>query len=382
VSEVPWCIEPRALDIIVAMLSERMAGERPSEKTIRARLALAPPTSSSSPTPASVAVLRLQGVLMHRAGLFADVSGATSCEQLGREFQAAVNDPAIRAIAIDVDSVGGSVHGVQELADQIYAARGRKPIVAVVDATAASAALWIASQADELIATPSGMLGSIGCVAVHFDYSRQSEMLGVKPTIISAGKHKADGSELTPLGDDARADLQSKCDAYHSTFLLAVARGRGVSTRTVAEDFGAGRMLLAPDAVAVGLADGLGTLDAVVRRLASGSRSAIEAVSVNNRAKTKEEDTTMSDQSDQRPPSPRRPLRRAQLDRHGNAITWTDTGVIINDLEIIHEPSRDEASREVGRRQRAYMLAGMEAHEALARVLAEIPPVYRHAYMR
>jgi hypothetical protein len=88
--------------------------------------------------------------------------------------------------------------------------------------------------------------------------------------------------------------------------------------------------------------------------------------------------TAMNDQR----PSPRRPLRRAWLDQHGNAITWTDTGVIINDLEIIHEPTRDEASREIAARQRKYMFGGMAAREALTRVLAEIPPVYRNAYMR
>jgi hypothetical protein len=80
--------------------------------------------------------------------------------------------------------------------------------------------------------------------------------------------------------------------------------------------------------------------------------------------------------------APRRPLRRARLDQHGNAITWTPTGLIVNDLEIIHEPTRDEASREIGARQRKYMLAGVEVHEALARALEECHPVYRAAYLR
>jgi hypothetical protein len=84
---------------------------------------------------------------------------------------------------------------------------------------------------------------------------------------------------------------------------------------------------------------------------------------------------------DQRP-SPRPPLRRARLDQHGNAITWTETGVIINDLEIIHEPTRDEASQVIGARQRKYMHAGVEAHVALAQALEEVPPVYRTAYVR
>jgi hypothetical protein len=93
---------------------------------------------------------------------------------------------------------------------------------------------------------------------------------------------------------------------------------------------------------------------------------------------TTEENNAMKDQR----PSPRPPLRRARLDQHGNAITWTETGVIINDLEIIHEPTRDEASREIGARQRKYMLAGVEAHAALAQALEEVHPVYRNAYTR
>jgi hypothetical protein len=82
--------------------------------------------------------------------------------------------------------------------------------------------------------------------------------------------------------------------------------------------------------------------------------------------------------NDQRPSPP----RRAHLDQHGNAVTFTDTGAIINGLEIIYEPTRDEASREVGARQRAHMLAGVETHEVLRTALGEVAPVYRHAYMR
>ena len=98
--------------------------------------------------------------------------------------------------------------------------------------------------------------------------------------------------------------------------------------------------------------------------------------------KTQEENTTMSDQrpNDQRP-SPRPPLRRARL-IHGHAVTMTDTGMIVDDLEIIYSPSRAEASREIGARQRALIFAGVEAHEALAMALAECPPVYRIAYLR
>jgi hypothetical protein len=81
-------------------------------------------------------------------------------------------------------------------------------------------------------------------------------------------------------------------------------------------------------------------------------------------------------------PSPRQPLRRARLDQYGNAITWTDTGVIINDLEIIHEPTFDEANREVARQYQAHIRPGVEPRAALALALESVHPVYKRAYLR
>lgn len=265
----PWAIIPERLDALLEVLALRIEGRALTEEEIQARLASVPPPPPRR-TAQAVAVLPVFGVLAHRMDLMTKVSGGTSVEGLAAAFDQAVADPAISAIVLDVDSPGGSVFGVQEFAERIYHARGAKPVVAVANATAASAAYWLASQADQLVVTPSGQVGSIGVVAVHQDRSKQAEMLGVRPTFITAGKFKASGNELEPLDEAARADMQHRVDQYYAAFVAAVARGRGVSRATVRDGFGEGRIVSARDAVAQGMADGESTLDEVLGRLVAG----------------------------------------------------------------------------------------------------------------
>lgn len=275
IEDHPWAMLPSALDSLLEVLQLRIEGRIFSEEDIQARVGT--PTPPSQRTVGMVAVIPVFGVMAHRMNMMTAISGGTSTEQLAAAFQQAVNDPAVSAIVLDIDSPGGSVFGVQELADVIYRGRGAKPITAVANATAASAAYWIGSQADELVVTPSGHVGSIGAIAVHMDRSKQAEMLGVRPTFITAGKFKGDGNELEPLDDATRADMQHRVDQYYDAFTRAVARGRGVKLTDVTDGFGEGRMVSAPDAVKLGMVDGLGTLDAVIGKLASGSRSVIGA---------------------------------------------------------------------------------------------------------
>src|SRR5439155_18801629 len=145
------------------------SGTRLSAEEIEARIAGGPTPVAPAPSSPAIAVLPIHGVIVPRAGMFSDVSGATSAEGLTARFNSAMADPRVRAIALDLDSPGGAVQGIQELGDAIYAARGTKPIVAVANHLAASAAYWLASQADELVVTPSGEVGSIRVLAVHDD---------------------------------------------------------------------------------------------------------------------------------------------------------------------------------------------------------------------
>jgi len=271
----PWAIQREMLDTIVEIVRVRANGDRPSDTEIRARLAGSDPPPVSR-TVGPVAVIPVFGVIAHRMNMMTSISGGTSTEELAKEIRAALNDASVKAIVFDVDSPGGSVQGIEELANQIYQARSVKPIFAVANATAASAAYWIASQADQLFVTPSGQVGSIGVLAMHEDFSKQADMLGVKTTYISStdAPYKTEGQPFAPLSDEARQELQKRVDEYHSIFRAAVARGRGVDEATVDNKFGGGRVLSAAAAKMAGMVDGVESLDAVLARLgAQQSRS-------------------------------------------------------------------------------------------------------------
>lgn len=211
-----------------------------------------------------IAVVPVYGVITQKAGLFSEFLGETSIESMASMFDSIVADDSIGTVVLDVDSPGGSVYGVQEFADKVYAARAKKRIIAAANPFAASAALWIASQADEIYVTPSGEIGSIGVLAIHQEASGFEKSVGIKTTIIKAGKYKAEANPHEPLGDDARAAIQERVDDYYQAFIKAVARGRNVPISKVESDFGQGRMLGANQAVRTGLADGVMTIDGII----------------------------------------------------------------------------------------------------------------------
>ncbi len=253
-----WAILPSQLQIVAEALADM-----PQAGDIKA--AARPAVGQAG----AVAILPIHGIITHRAGLWHAFGSATSTDGIGDVFAQAIENPGVRAIVLDIDSPGGSVAGVPELADAIYSARGRKPIIAVSNALMASAAYWIGSQADEVYVTPSSQTGSIGVYAVHLDYSRQLDARGVTATVISAGKYKAEGNEFSPLSEEARASWQAQVDEYYDMFVETVARGRGRQPNTVRNGFGEGRVLTASSAVSEHLADKVGGLEQAIGRAAA-----------------------------------------------------------------------------------------------------------------
>src|SRR5262249_57857251 len=130
-----------------------------------------------------------------------------------------------RGVILDIDSPGGEATGAFGFYETLRLARGRKPIVAVVNDMAASAAYGIAAQADEIVISPSSMTGSIGVVMVHMDHSKELEKKGRTPTLIFAGDHKVDANSFEPLSPGVRADLQKEVDGIYGTFVESVAAG-------------------------------------------------------------------------------------------------------------------------------------------------------------
>lgn len=255
-----WAILPSKLQELQAVAERWAAGEDVS--TYGAAM-----DRQQATAPQGVAILPLRGSIFPRANMMTAMSGATSAEMWRKQFDALIDDPAVGAIVIDVDSPGGAVSGIEETANAVYAARGSKPVVAVANYLAASAAYWIATAADELVVSPSAEVGSIGVFTIHEDWSKALEADGIDVTIVKAGRHKAEGNPYQPLGEETQAYIQSMVDDVYATFVGAVARHRAVETGRVMREFGEGRVVGAHEAVRRGMADRVATLDDVIEDL-------------------------------------------------------------------------------------------------------------------
>lgn len=225
----------------------------------------------------TVAVVPVIGPITKRDSMFSFLFGGTSVNRLIAQVKALRADESVSAVLLNVDSPGGSSSGLTELAAEIRSLRESKRVVAIVNDMAASGGYWIASQANEIVGTPSSLTGSVGAYTLHVDYSGALAREGIKPTYIFAGKHKVDGNPYEPLSDEAKAHAQSIVDAVYSTFVNDVATGRGVSAATVRSDYGEGRVLVAKDAKAAGMIDRIDTYTGVLSRMAQGRATGTKA---------------------------------------------------------------------------------------------------------
>ena len=275
IAENAWAILPEKLAEIVALVGARAQGEEISAEVL-AEFRAAARDRPKLRANGDIAILPVFGTISHRMGMMSEMSGGTSVEGLTRDFRALINDPSVAAIVLDVNSPGGTVSGIEELSAEIYKARGIKPISAVSNALCASAAYWLATAADELAVTPSGIVGSIGVFGTHEDWSSFYEQFGVNVTLISAGKYKTEGHPFGPLDDEARAAFQKRVDESYGMFTKAVARNRGVSVETVRNGFAEGRVVGARESVTLGMADRVATLDDVIATVGRRRTSVVE----------------------------------------------------------------------------------------------------------
>ncbi|MBF3389890.1 S49 family peptidase [Burkholderia pseudomallei] len=271
----PWAILPERLSAMCAVIA-RWAAEREASPEVMAQVRAdaaqieARRGEATRSGNGAIAVLPFYGISAQRTSPMDDVSGTglMSIQRYTQAFRAALADDSIGGILMDIDSPGGSVYGVMELANEIYQARNQKPVYAISNSLAASAAYWIASSASEFYVTPGGEVGSIGVFAAHQNLAKALEKEGVETTLISAGKYKTEGNPFGPLSDEARAAMQTRVDAYYGAFTRGVAKNRGVDVATVREGMGQGRVLSASSAKAENMVDGVATFDEVVRKLA------------------------------------------------------------------------------------------------------------------
>jgi len=283
----PLLVARSKLDVILGALGPRLAGQPFSFDGDAAS------TGDVVVTADGIAIVPVIGTLVARSGYLGAASGLTAYSDIADAIESAATDPGIRAILLDVDSSGGEVGGLFDLVDHIQAIRRQcgKPIWAVADEAALSAAYAIACTADRLYVTQTGEVGSIGVVAVHRDESGADAQAGLAWSFVHAGACKVDGNPHQPLSDSARATLQADVDALYGKFTTLVAERRRLSPDAVRATEAA--VYRGDQAVAVGLADKVGTLRVALADLGS----TLARPSIRSPVLSKPKETNMSEQT-------------------------------------------------------------------------------------
>lgn len=214
-----------------------------------------------------IGVIDVFGALVHRGGMTPDSTYLLGYQELSRMFETALADTAVRAIVLNMDTPGGEVGGVFDLAEAIYQARSVKPVHAVAGNLAASAGYLLASAASSLSITQTGWVGSVGAVIRHADFSAALEQDGISITQIYAGDHKVDGHPYGPLPDSVRADLQAEVEQLRTMLVSAISQYRDMKESDLLGT--EARTFMGEAAVAAGLADRIETPDQLITRLAS-----------------------------------------------------------------------------------------------------------------
>lgn len=264
-----WAIEEAALDVMLK-IAAREHDLKP--EALEAYRAKALEKGERVTKRDGVAIINVEGPLFKKANLMTELCGATSYEQVRRDLQVAVDDGNIRAILLNVDSPGGQVAGVAELAAAVRVARGVKPIIAYAGDVAASAAYWIASAADRIVIGESAAVGSIGVIATIEDARAVKEARGIRTHefVSSVSPHKASD----PAKEEGRVRIQARVDALAEIFVGTVAANRNASRAYVLKHFGGGDVLIGQAAVKAGMADEIGNFESVLAGLAGGRASA------------------------------------------------------------------------------------------------------------
>jgi len=239
----PLAIRPEKAEIIMAALADRLgiARLRLPDGRVRAfdgsDIAIvadaAPDCGDGYEVVAGVAMIEVHGTLVQRQLGLRPVSGMTGYNAIRTNFFTALQDPAVKAIALDIDSGGGDCAGLFDLTDAIFAARGSKPVWAILDESAGSAAYAIAAAANRVTIPRTGYAGSIGVIYLHVDLTKMLEKDGVTVTVLQYGARKADGQPVITLSDAARERMQADIDAVGEIFIGSVARYRGISAPKV-----------------------------------------------------------------------------------------------------------------------------------------------------
>ena len=260
IARQPWAITPDGLELILGIAQRSAKDPQAVLSTPAVRR-----DSGNVLMRDGVAVISIMGPIFSRADIFTEICGATCVETIALRFGEALAAADVKGIVLHIDSPGGQITGVHELAGQVFAARGIKPVVAYASGLCASAAYWIASAAQRIVADETAYLGSIGVVSTWTDdkEARQSKGLRDYEVVSSQSPNK----RLDPASVEGLAAWQRLLDSTADIFIGDVARNRNKRPETVTDQFGQGGVMLAAEAVKVGMADEIGSLEGVIADL-------------------------------------------------------------------------------------------------------------------
>jgi ClpP class serine protease len=216
---------------------------------------------------AGVAIIPVRGTLVQRLGTLMPYSGMTGYDGIRQNFLMALDDKAVEAVCLDIDSPGGEVAGCFDLVDTIHAARGVKPIASILSEAAYSAAFALATACDpgRLSVPRTGGTGSVGVIYNHVSYQGMLEKAGVEVTLITKGDLKGEGNEFQNLSAGAFKRIKADVEAVGELFDATVARNRGLSASEVFDTQAA--TYLGGNGVDIGFADRVAAPDEAFRAL-------------------------------------------------------------------------------------------------------------------
>lgn len=262
----PWAMLPEMVDTLISIADRTNEGP----EAVAARLGRPLDNTRTVNVRDNVAVVPINGPISRHASMFDDISGATSVEVLARDFQAALDDPEVKGVVLEIDSPGGQAAGIGELAAMIREGSKQKPVTAYVSSMGASAALWLASAASRVVIAPSALMGSMGVVwPISIP---QKDPKG--PKTIEFVSSQSPNKRPDPETDSGKSQMQAIVDEMAAVFVADVAKYRGLDPKTAISKFNRGGLLVGQKAVEAGMADSLGSLESCVADLNKSSRAA------------------------------------------------------------------------------------------------------------
>jgi signal peptide peptidase SppA len=263
IGDRPWAITPTALATILQVVHHPTHGEA-DLSALAARIGKPLENGGSRVQRRDdTAILEVEGPLFRYANVMTRVSGATSIQQLALDLRSAMDDPAVKRVVLSINSPGGQVDGINEMADMIREYDKEKPITAYVGGLAGSGGYWLAAAARRIVANESAQLGSIGVLATFIDNREAQRRQGVSQYDVVSSQSPLKRTD--PATDEGRAQVQEMVDAMADLFIGRVAAFRNVTTDKVAREFGRGGIMPARKAIALGMADSLGSLEGLLR---------------------------------------------------------------------------------------------------------------------